>query len=635
MIRSCWFGVVGVLCSIGLLGEAGADPCGMVPPVYTGQGAAITRVGPQKTYVFYKNGVESFVIRPGFSGKVEHFGMLIPFPTPPAIRKVPDNIFSHVKAAIDPPEVRVYIRRYYRKYRMRSSRGMPSPPAKKAAVAKDSIRVLRQEAVGMYEVAVLEAGSPKALKRWMKRHGYRYPKGMDGVCYDYIKKGWCFVAVKTRVSEKSTVSPRPGMRRARRHFPAGGSFNGKVQAMGFRFKTKKLVVPMRLSAFNAGRLRNIVYLLTEGPRKIRSIPAEYVMRQVNGLTLYGNVTQPLPLRIIGGTLKDVKPYQWNWIHRQRNPVRVNGLARNMFASDLLAVRTKKLSLDHEEEKKALLDIGESLKLRGGGIDRLNRQALKESLQRTVRRGLRDLKKMTLTVVDGDFPREVIARENLTFAYFKMPRKKNHNLHYNARFMRKGYKQGGTLTRARTPKKYVPKIAKPRVESLKSPVKRGTSRQFMRWIVQLGKRKTSKKALRSLVRNGQAAVPYLMGEAIEGNSFVRRGWSIVGLARIGGPKVESFLLTLQQDARVPKLVRTWSFAARVSLTHNFDALMKMFSQAYSFPGAQRPVRLKATSILQRKKRCHWSSFWSFLHVYTSFVERLLDRSRREEPNHSFV
>ena len=43
-----------------------ADPCGMVPPIYTGEGPPITRVGEQKTYVFFKNGVESFVIRPGF-----------------------------------------------------------------------------------------------------------------------------------------------------------------------------------------------------------------------------------------------------------------------------------------------------------------------------------------------------------------------------------------------------------------------------------------------------------------------------------------------------------------------------------------------------------------------------------------
>ena len=48
--------------------RASADPCGMVPPIYTGQDVPLTRVGLQQTYVFYKDGVETFVIRPGFTG---------------------------------------------------------------------------------------------------------------------------------------------------------------------------------------------------------------------------------------------------------------------------------------------------------------------------------------------------------------------------------------------------------------------------------------------------------------------------------------------------------------------------------------------------------------------------------------
>ena len=87
-----------------------ADPCGMVPPIFTGNVSPITRIGLQKTYVFYKDGVESFVIRPGFQGDVDNFGMLIPFPTAPELRKVPDNVFDHVVNAVDPPEVVVDLR---------------------------------------------------------------------------------------------------------------------------------------------------------------------------------------------------------------------------------------------------------------------------------------------------------------------------------------------------------------------------------------------------------------------------------------------------------------------------------------------------------------------------------------------
>ncbi|MFQ5733293.1 MAG: hypothetical protein ACE5KM_15230, partial [Planctomycetaceae bacterium] len=67
-----------------------ADPCGMVPPIYTGPGTPIARTGDQNTFVFYKKGVETFVIHPGFKGKVEQFGMLIPLPKVPELRKVSD-----------------------------------------------------------------------------------------------------------------------------------------------------------------------------------------------------------------------------------------------------------------------------------------------------------------------------------------------------------------------------------------------------------------------------------------------------------------------------------------------------------------------------------------------------------------
>ena len=88
-----------------------ADPCGMVPPIFVSTGVSpIQRIGLQKTYVFFKDGIETFVIRPAYRGSVDNFGMLIPFPTPPAIRKVPDNIFAHVGAAVDPPEVVVDLR---------------------------------------------------------------------------------------------------------------------------------------------------------------------------------------------------------------------------------------------------------------------------------------------------------------------------------------------------------------------------------------------------------------------------------------------------------------------------------------------------------------------------------------------
>lgn len=428
-------------------GPALADPCGMVPPIYTGPGNPITRIGEQQTYVFYKDGVETFVIRPGFQGKVDEFGMLIPFPTPPALRKVPDHIFPHVAAAVDPPEVVIDLRWRGRLLAGRSAAKADDESAPGLAFEadkKNAVRVLKQEAVGMYEVAVLEAGSAKALKKWMDQNGYKYPDGMDKVCNEYIDQKWCFVAVKTKVGQKDGVDPRPGQRNVTAKLPAGSTFDGFVQAMGFRFKTDKLVVPMRLSAFNEGELRNIVYLLTDGPRKIRSIPEEYVVRQLRGDQLFKNVTEPLPLRIIGGTEKDLTEWHTRNLKQRRDPTPHNAAAKELFASDLLAVSTGELSLPHEEEEKLLLAVGERLGLRGGEIDKLNAEALKKQSEKTVAKGLGDLDKMTLTVVDGDFPREVLGGQNLTFAEYRMPSRRNNAESYDAKIHRAGGKKEGLL-----------------------------------------------------------------------------------------------------------------------------------------------------------------------------------------------
>ena len=60
------------------------------------------------------------------------------------------------------------------------------------------------------------------------------------------------------------------------------------------------------------------------------------------------------------------------------------------------------------------------------------QSLEEERRKTVAQTLSKLKGMTLSVIDGDFPRELLARENLTFAGNKMPGKRNKPESYDAK-----------------------------------------------------------------------------------------------------------------------------------------------------------------------------------------------------------
>ena len=610
-----------------------ADPCGMVPPIFVNATIPIERIGLQKTYVFYKNGIETFVIRPGYRGSVDNFGMLIPFPTPPAVRKVPDNIFAHVAAAVDPPEVIV------NQTVPMSMNGAVRRMSAKSGFAEDlkfdAVRVIRQEAIGMYEVTVLEAGSALALKKWMDDHGYKYPDGMDGVCEEYVEIGWCFVAVKTRIGQKAGVSPKPGLREVDPALPDGATFDGSVQAMGFRFYTDEFVVPMRLSAFNEGELRNIVYILTDKPQRINHMPWSYVVRQIPGRQLYHNLTRPLPVRVLGGNLRDIPEWRRNTLDAERNPTPHNGLALDLFASDLQAVRAASLSHEFEESEKELLRIGERLGLRGAEIDKYHRQALAEARDETLRKALGDIKRMTLTVVDGDFPREVLARENLTFSSHRMSYRRNRPQRYDAKLFGPAPDLGGrlfesgSLDRRNTPGFLYP-MAGALLLGLLAAGSRRTREAASRdnvsrvirtlvvlaltgalfataldvsakdrvdeWMNQLsGNAEQVDAAIEALVALGDRAVEPLVAEARHGEDLTARGWAIVCLSEIGGDKAYRRLADIHDDRRRPALVRTWAAAARVKLAQGTRELTALSGLVNELPALGRPIAKRVVAL----------------------------------------
>lgn len=423
-----------------------ADPCGMVPPVLVDANetdSAIKRVGAQMTYLFYSNGVATMVLRPGFEGKVDEFGMLIPFPTPPELRKVSDDIFSHLAAAADPPEVTVDITPIRRGFGFGGLGGGGFGGGGGVGgggggglgfqLKEDEVRVVREEAVGSYEVAVLEAGSAKALETWMADHSYKYPQGMDEPVNDYVADRWCFVAMKARVAQADSSNPQPGQREISNELPDDSTFDGHVQAMEFRFRTKTLVVPMRLSAFNPGETRNVVYVLTNAAAKIRQIPEEYVVRQISGRDLHSNLTSLLPIRLIGGSVSRLRRLPFSRrvdIADKRKPGPVNGLAAELIAADISVAESGDLLSHHELKNKAFDEINRQLGMKGSEADELVGQVAADNIAREVEVHLKKLRSYTLTIVDGEFPRDVIAKKNLTFQRYAMAKNRNNSKSYD-------------------------------------------------------------------------------------------------------------------------------------------------------------------------------------------------------------
>lgn len=591
-----------------------ADPCGMVPPpLQIASSRAIERIGVQKTYVAFDKGIETMVLRPGFQGKVEEFGMLIPFPSPPSVRKVDDNIFAHLTAAIDPPEVIARVQRNrLSRPTSRSAFGArrktsAAPMADAESSLKfDEVRVVSQEAVGMYEVAVLAAGGTKALQTWMTDNGFRYPDGMDEVVADYVKSKWFFVAIKTHVGQKAGVNPRPGMRQAISKRPGGTTFNGYVQAMGFRFHTKELVVPMRLSVFNAeGNSRNIVYALTDDPSKITGIPEGFVKRQVSGLRLHQNVTNPLPLRVIGGTKKDLNASQIANLPTLRDPTRHNGLARELFAADMLAMRKGRLVNKLEEKEKALLNLGEAFGMRGRVIDDLNRAELKKQRDKLGKQALSSLRKMTLTVIDGSFDRKVLAKQNLKFQKYRMAKAQNTPTNYDANRQGPGFNQGGQLYRwelaYRDDESLTPGMATAGLGggSGSSPLWPLAGFLLIGGALYIARKRLHGVALAALLVVGKQGVAEaqhaqiavgssnsLVAAARNSSDPIKQGNAILELSRKGTSEADVALADIASNGKYSLLVRSWAAAGRIQMATSIKTLRGLESLTRSFPATRR-------------------------------------------------
>ena len=568
------------LLALALMAKLGfADPCGMVPPVFLTPGAPqLTRVGDQLTFVSYRNGIEDIVLRPGFKGSVTDFGMLIPFPVAPELRKVSDDIFTHIKKAIDPPEVIINL----------LVQKMKEAKARRLASAIDDrlmylgqVKVLKEEAVGMYQIAVLEASNPQALKFWMEKHGYIYPKGMDEPCMDYIKQGWCFVAVKANVGSKAAVEPKPGMRKADASLPKDSSFQGAVQAMGFRFRTDNPVVPMRLSAYNEGKLHNIVYVFSNQPMKFEQLPSKFVKRVLSGEQLLKNMTEPLKVKVIGGTLEQAK--KWGYLDRpqyNRDPSPHNGNALDLFSADLMSIKLNRLSHPFEEREKDLLKVGERLGLRGKEVDDQIGKVIRKERRKGLDEVRKEFKKMTLTVIEGDFPRDVIARKNLTLAAIKAGDKKTQGANaapvtderiaaassrnvFSAMlglgFL--GLVFGLTRFSSDVRRKGISLLLALSVALGGYPTAFGAEKANVNdLITALSDSKKADEAAANLIARGSEVLPALLGEAVEGKDLTRRGWAIVCLADIGDKRAVKTLKLIVDDKASSDLVKMWAGAA---------------------------------------------------------------------------
>lgn len=114
-------------------------------------------------------------------------------------------------------------------------------------------------------------------------------------------------------------------------------------------------------------------------------------------------------------------------------------------------------------------------------------------------------------------------------------------------------------------------------------------------------KKSDIARAKLIEIGEPAVPHLVGEVMEGESIIVRGWCVVALSEIGGEEVMKRLAEIQADEKQPPLVRTWAAAAQVYQAESVDELVKLAPLVGTYPALGRPIGMKLIERLADKDK----------------------------------
>lgn len=123
-------------------------------------------------------------------------------------------------------------------------------------------------------------------------------------------------------------------------------------------------------------------------------------------------------------------------------------------------------------------------------------------------------------------------------------------------------------------------------------------EIYQWIENLSDSKKQPQAMASLVAKEKVSIPFLLGEATEGNDLVRRGWSFVCLAEIGDGSITSKLTNIANDNNQSMLVRTWALATQVKLSQTFQELAKLGSMVTQFPALKRPIGKRAMELIHQ-------------------------------------
>jgi hypothetical protein len=191
-----------------------------------------------------------------YQGDPKEFAMVIPVPTvidKQQVRVVEKALMDEMDAYAAPRLVEYWdddpCTKYYPPVPVMAPEASGVKMKRVDGARSLGVKVLREFAVGEYDIVVLSAKESDGLVTWLNENEYRIPDGAEGVLQSYIKQQIKFFVAKVNLDRQAK---------------AGRTWLRPIQVS---YSTRKFMLPIRLGTVNADGAQDlIIHCLTRNGR---------------------------------------------------------------------------------------------------------------------------------------------------------------------------------------------------------------------------------------------------------------------------------------------------------------------------------------------------------------------------------
>lgn len=256
----------------------------------------------QKAFIYYAGQTENLVVSASYQGDSANFAWVIPTPSKPEIFKSDAKIFTKLqKLTID------------------SDTDSPTFGATLNSLGNrksESVEVIEEKTIDIYDTAILKATDDKALASWLTEHKYTFPEDKSSMLKEYINNGWYFAIAKIQNALINDTDIKTELA------------EGTITPLRLKFQSDKIIYPMKLTRLAldlAGKNQtNTATSTTEVDQSLESVNTNNSYSSYLGITLY--------VLYDSKTSQDMLTTTWaNWI----NPTDINSLGETVVGENWL------------------------------------------------------------------------------------------------------------------------------------------------------------------------------------------------------------------------------------------------------------------------------------------------------------